>query len=203
MALKALKLVQAIGCGILREDAMTIRVMMKAEPPHFTSTVSKRLTGYVGIKDPGTTCYLNSVLQTLYFITKFRNACTDNDGDLQLKDVFNAMSVSESAVSTTKLMRGFGWTRADYFMQQDVQEIFRWLIAKAEEKMNRTTNESIVPQLFEGIMKLTVRCLDITFASEREEMFNDIRLNIDEGSKDVYEALKIYLSPSVMDGVNR
>lgn len=100
LSLKSIKLVQSSGSGIFREDSMTIRVMMKAEPPHFNSTVSKLVTGYVGIKNRGTTCYLNSVLQTLFFITKFRNACaanTENDGYCQLKDVFNEMSVSESA----------------------------------------------------------------------------------------------------------
>lgn len=68
--------------------------------------------------------------------------------------------------------------------------------------MRSTTNEPIVPYLFEGKMKLCVRCRNITLTSEREELFYDIQLNIEE-SKDVYAALNIYLSPSVLDGVNR
>ena len=33
---------------------------------------SKRMTGYVGLKNQGATCYMNSLLQTLYHIPYFR-----------------------------------------------------------------------------------------------------------------------------------
>lgn len=33
---------------------------------------SKKETGYVGIKNQGATCYLNSLLQSLYFTNNFR-----------------------------------------------------------------------------------------------------------------------------------
>ena len=35
---------------------------------------SKKHTGYVGLKNQGATCYMNSLLQTLYFTTKLRRA---------------------------------------------------------------------------------------------------------------------------------
>ena len=36
---------------------------------------SKKHTGYVGLKNQGATCYLNSLLQTLYFTNKLRRVC--------------------------------------------------------------------------------------------------------------------------------
>lgn len=33
---------------------------------------SKKMTGYVGLKNQGATCYMNSLLQTLYHIPYFR-----------------------------------------------------------------------------------------------------------------------------------
>lgn len=36
---------------------------------------SKKETGYVGLKNQGATCYLNSLLQSLYFTNAFRKAC--------------------------------------------------------------------------------------------------------------------------------
>ena len=33
---------------------------------------SKKVTGYVGLKNQGATCYMNSLLQTLYNINYFR-----------------------------------------------------------------------------------------------------------------------------------
>ena len=36
---------------------------------------SKKETGYVGLKNQGATCYLNSLLQSLYFTNAFRKVC--------------------------------------------------------------------------------------------------------------------------------
>ena len=36
---------------------------------------SKKYTGYVGLKNQGATCYMNSVLQTLYFTSQLRKVC--------------------------------------------------------------------------------------------------------------------------------
>lgn len=36
---------------------------------------SKKETGYVGLKNQGATCYMNSLLQTLYHIPYFRKVC--------------------------------------------------------------------------------------------------------------------------------
>ena len=38
-----------------------------ADAPHGVSWDSKKHTGYVGLKNQGATCYMNSLLQTLYF----------------------------------------------------------------------------------------------------------------------------------------
>lgn len=39
---------------------------------NFTNYDSKKETGYVGLKNQGATCYLNSLLQSLYFTNAFR-----------------------------------------------------------------------------------------------------------------------------------
>jgi len=36
---------------------------------------SKKHTGYVGLKNQGATCYMNSLLQTLFFTNQLRKAC--------------------------------------------------------------------------------------------------------------------------------
>lgn len=38
----------------------------------YTNYDSKKETGYVGLKNQGATCYMNSLLQTLYHIPYFR-----------------------------------------------------------------------------------------------------------------------------------
>lgn len=39
---------------------------------NFTNYDSKKETGFVGLKNQGATCYLNSLLQSLYFTNAFR-----------------------------------------------------------------------------------------------------------------------------------
>jgi len=55
---------------------------------NFQNYDSKRETGYVGLKNQGATCYLNSLIQSLYFTNTFRkvvplcatwNSSADND----------------------------------------------------------------------------------------------------------------------------
>jgi uncharacterized UBP type Zn finger protein len=43
-----------------------------ADAPHGVSWDSKKHTGYVGLKNQGATCYMNSLLQTLYFTNQLR-----------------------------------------------------------------------------------------------------------------------------------
>lgn len=42
------------------------------EDVDFSSYDSKKETGFVGLKNQGATCYLNSLLQSLYFTNSFR-----------------------------------------------------------------------------------------------------------------------------------
>ena len=39
--------------------------------------VRKSATGYVGLSNQGATCYLNSLIQTLFMTPEFRNALYD------------------------------------------------------------------------------------------------------------------------------
>ncbi|KAG6968403.1 hypothetical protein JG687_00003771 [Phytophthora cactorum] len=84
---------------------------------------SKEETGMVGLKNQGATCYLNSLLQTLFHLRAFRQR-------------------KHKAVSTKELTRSFGWSAIDSFMQHDVQELYRILCDRLEEKMKNTRQDA-------------------------------------------------------------
>ncbi len=43
---------------------------------NFNNYDSKKETGFVGLKNQGATCYLNSLIQSLYFTNAFRKVIT-------------------------------------------------------------------------------------------------------------------------------
>lgn len=90
--------------------------------------------GYVGLKNQGATCYMNSLLQTLYFTNQLRKAVykmpTESDDStksvaLALQRVFHELQFCDKPVGTKKLTKSFGWETLDSFMQHDVQEFLR------------------------------------------------------------------------------
>ena len=46
-----------------QDDAVIFEVKVNADAPHGVSWDSKKHTGYVGLKNQGATCYMNSLLQ--------------------------------------------------------------------------------------------------------------------------------------------
>lgn len=58
--------------GYIKDDSVILEVYVSADAPHGVSWDSKKHTGYVGLKNQGATCYMNSLLQTLYFTNKLR-----------------------------------------------------------------------------------------------------------------------------------
>ena len=47
----------------VQDDTVIFEVKVNADAPHGVSWDSKKHTGYVGLKNQGATCYMNSLLQ--------------------------------------------------------------------------------------------------------------------------------------------
>lgn len=197
--------------GYIKDDAIILEVHVTADAPHGVSWDSKKHTGYVGLKNQGATCYMNSLLQTLYFTNELRKAVykmpTESDDSsksvaLALQRVFHELQFSDKPVGTKKLTKSFGWETLDSFMQHDVQEFLRVLLDKLESKMKRTCVEGTVPKLFEGKMVSFIKCKNIDYKSTRTETFYDIQLNI-KGKKNITESFNDYVTAEVLDGDNK
>ncbi|XP_061353681.1 ubiquitin C-terminal hydrolase 12-like isoform X4 [Gastrolobium bilobum] len=194
------------GTCIVEADVAVRKVL------DYWSLDSKKETGYVGLKNQGATCYMNSLLQTLYHIPYFRKAVyhmptTENDMPsgsipLALQSLFYKLQYSDTSVATKELTKSFGWDTYDSFMQHDVQELNRVLCEKLEDKMKGTVVEGTIQKLFEGHDMNYIECINVDYKSRRKESFYDLQLDV-KGCRDVYASFDKYVEVERLEGDNK
>ncbi|KAL1549691.1 CSN-associated deubiquitinating enzyme Ubp12, variant 3 [Salvia divinorum] len=201
------------GRGYLVNDTCIIEADVAVRKVvDYWSHDSKKETGYVGLKNQGATCYMNSLLQTLYHIPYFRKAVyhmptTENDNPsgsipLALQSLFYKLQYSDTSVATKELTKSFGWDTYDSFMQHDVQELNRVLCEKLEDKMKGTVVEGTIQQLFEGHHMNYIECINVEYKSTRKESFYDLQLDV-KGCKDIYSSFDKYVEVERLEGDNK
>jgi ubiquitin carboxyl-terminal hydrolase 47 len=174
--------------------------------------------GFVGLSNQGATCYMNSLLQTLYMTPEFRSALYRwkyDGGDeedcipLQLQRLFGLLQLSSrGSVETTALTKSFGWTSSMGFEQHDVQELCRVLFDALERVMAGTPQATFVTDLYQGSMMDYVLCQECKTETHRQDTFLDLSLVLRPfGSKEVMhsvlDSLDFFLKPETLDGDNR
>ena len=178
---------------------------------NFEGYDSKKETNMIGLKNQGATCYLNSLLQSLYFTDAFRKAVyqipTDSEATKAnsawtLQRLFYKLQKDKLAVSTNELTASFGWDRGQIFEQQDVQELSRILMEVLEKKMKDTPAEKTLPELFVGKMKTYISCINVDFESSRIEDYWDLQLNV-RGNKNLHESFLDYIQVETLEGENK
>jgi len=178
---------------------------------NFNNYDSKKETGMIGLKNQGATCYLNSLLQSLYFTNAFRKAVyqipTEQEADRTnsawaLQRLFHQLQTSETTVGTQELTASFGWETRHIFEQQDVQELSRILMDRLEEKMKGTPAEKALANMFVGRMKTYISCINVEYESSRMEDFWDIQLNV-SGNKNLHDSFRDYIQVETLEGDNK
>uniref|UniRef100_A0A1J3EEY8 ubiquitinyl hydrolase 1 n=2 Tax=Noccaea caerulescens TaxID=107243 RepID=A0A1J3EEY8_NOCCA len=201
------------GRGYLMNDTVLVEAEVAVRKVlDYWSYDSKKETGYVGLKNQGATCYMNSLLQTLYHIPYFRKAVyhmptTENDAPtasipLALQSLFYKLQYNDTSVATKGLTKSFGWDTYDSFMQHDVQELNRVLCEKLEDKMKGTVVEGTIQKLFEGHHMNYIECINVDYKSTRKESFYDLQLDV-KGCKDVYASFDKYVEVERLEGDNK
>lgn len=174
---------------------------------------SKKETGMVGLRNQGATCYLNSLLQSLYLTGAFRKAVyqipTENEQDrtnsqsaYALQRLFYRLQSDPVAVSTQELTHSFGWESRQIFEQQDVQELSRILMEKLEARMKGTEADNALPKMFVGKMKTYLKCINVEYESSRLEDYWDLQLNV-SGCKSVDASFQDYIQVETLEGDNK
>ena len=197
--------------GYIKDDKIMLEAHVIADAPGCMSWDSKKYTGFVGLKNQGATCYMNSLLQTMFFTNKLRLAVyrmptKHEEGErsipVALQRLFLELQFSDKCVETKQLTKSFGWESVDSYRQCDVQELCRFLLEDMEGNMKGTCVEGTIQELFEGKMVSQIRCKHVDYASKREETFFDIQINV-LGNRSVAESFKEYCKVETLDGDNK
>ncbi|KAG7164653.1 Ubiquitin carboxyl-terminal hydrolase 47-like [Homarus americanus] len=186
----------------------------------YPSALIKHETGYVGLVNQAMTCYLNSLLQTLYMTPEFRNALyqwefkgseeeASKNIPCQIQRLFLLLqTTNKSAVETTNLTKSFGWDSSEAWQQHDIQELCRVMFDALEQCFKNTHQSDLINNLYEGKMKDYVKCLQCCTEGAREDTYLDIPLPIrpfgsSTAYKSVEEALKAFVEPELLTGNNK
>ena len=157
------------------------------------------------INDMGSTCYVSAVIPALYYLSAFkdliyRQANNNFDSVVHcLKEIFLLMEKHENGISTSNLMKAFGWTKSDLLIQHDIQEFLRLIIDRVESE---TKDTPTISWLFKGILTNSISFTELERTIQSNEEFYEINLVV-KGYKDLNDSLKSYFASEALIGDNQ
>ncbi|KAL6065920.1 USP domain-containing protein [Balamuthia mandrillaris] len=171
--------------------------------------------GYVGLQNQGATCYMNSLMQQLYLIPRFRYGILMADDEsedpsestlYQLQTLFANLEQSvKRAFDTIDFCSAYkdsSGRPVNTAQQMDANEFFNNLFEKLEGHLKGTPQENLLKDVFGGELCNQLIPKGCPHRSEREEPFYTVGIEI-KNKKDILESLKLFISGEMLQGENK
>ncbi|XP_069703026.1 ubiquitin carboxyl-terminal hydrolase 48-like isoform X2 [Periplaneta americana] len=183
---------------------------------------------FVGLKNLGATCYVNSLLQLWFHNLKFRHAVYSWSPEEDPQEMANLIQKRdegqeyspESSIGHLQLLFAllqFGKRRyvdptsfilslgLDTTTQQDAQEFSKLFISMLEERLSHQSSplvKNIINDQFCGKYSYVTKCQQCGTESARPSMFYELELNI-AGHKTLADCLEEFLKEERLEGADR
>eukprot|EP01119_Soliformovum_irregulare_P004626 TRINITY_DN1568_c0_g1_i1.p1 TRINITY_DN1568_c0_g1~~TRINITY_DN1568_c0_g1_i1.p1 ORF type:complete len:2028 (+),score=618.17 TRINITY_DN1568_c0_g1_i1:116-6085(+) len=169
--------------------------------------------GYVGLKNMGCTCYMNSLIQQLFMLPRFRKGvlsadCSPNDAGnivFQFQRLFTHLQESQKRffnpeyfVRQNKDMDG---EPINVTQQMDVDEYFNMFCERLENFLKGKPEEKLLENTWSGKLTNQLICRGCPHRSERDDPFSTISLDI-KNKSNILEALDLYVKGEMLEGTN-
>ena len=170
----------------------------------------KSKLGYVGLRNPGCVCYMNSLFQQLFHIRSFSNTLLQlqqksSDTVLsEVKNIFSLLKYSNSPyVSPKKFCKNFkdfDGKAVNVFEQMDVDEFFGRLMERTEEELKGSSESFLIQNHFGGVHAVEM-ISECKHKKERLEHMLSLPLDV-KNKKSLTESLNSLVHGEVLQGEN-
>ena len=169
-----------------------------------------KISQFVGLKNLGCTCYINSLIQVFFNLIPFRESllkceCKEEikNSLYQLKKLFYCLKyLKKNYYSPVDFLENFDNQYINVHQQMDVDEFYINILDKIENRLRGTNNENLVKYFFQGIQNDLLTFLDgCTHHRTNANKFYSIQLPV-KNKKNIYESLDTLTEKELMDGDN-
>ena len=167
-------------------------------------------TSFVGLKNLGCTCYMNSLLQVFYHIIPFRESllkcsCKDEKKNslCEVKKLFYSLKyIKDSYYTPNSFVNNYDNEKLNIHQQMDVDEFFSNILDKLENRIKNTENENLIKYFFQGRLNdnLTFQEGCIHHRTNVNDFYS-IQLQV-QNKKNIYESLDTFIEGELMNGDN-
>lgn len=189
-------------CTISARKGFPISILALKSRDGSKRDADSKLTVPIGLHNLANTCYMNSIVQSLYN-TELFNRLSDaslvrGSAGWHLKSLYDQMSKRDMTMPDTRpLARSMG---VNVNIQEDAEEFLLKLLDKLASSVS--DKRTLVRDMFDFEVVQTIDCTNVNHSSSRKQKYTDISVDIGDIKTTLHECLSNYFKPELLNGDN-